>query len=618
MVLAERRYGDELESGLLPDSPFIFVPGQRGEPLLALNGGPELETVFLLPSSGEMSVARKFETLSAPGYSLERVATLENGQQTGAGNQRPASGWAKLGEPRTQISTRYRATTALARLLASPELTQTAKALSVQPEEGWLELRGRKVPVAAILRLLVRLCQETVDENAPRPAAAGEYELFGALPDRETEDLICELLELEPPRVAALSREAADEYSSENEFERAPAGMDRSGPDYIRWTQGALNTADHAGLIVDGRTGPATRTAIAHFQHGHGLTADGIVGPNTEQAISSASGIPSPATSRPKVSRDFYARWSDNDDRRKGRRPRDQVLNGRAQVSGMVSNNTAARGFGGAVFLLFNFKIDGAALREEHRTYLSNLAQWMASYETGESAKAGATGGWTAFIEAHASRTGTARHNDDLSEDRYLATRAFLETELLRRGFQVDHRLQISGEGTGFRHSPAAEDIRARAVYVVLQRYPRGNIAQVHDHVTDCKAIPRNDYRSPYHWYQVLNHRVPDGIAVGPSKLMVGRRSVRSLRERNSRVVPVEQGQSCQVNLDLYELEIQVPPPSLFGSRAPMTELELFRWIRLRFRFVYGSEDYNPPSGDLGRGPTDLAVRPAARRRINI
>jgi hypothetical protein len=79
---------------------------------------------------------------------------------------------------------------------------------------------------------------------------------------------------------------------------------------------------------------------------------------------------------------------------------------------------------------------------------------------------------WRIFIEAHASRTGVSRHDDVLSEDRYLATRAFLETELLRHGVDLS-RVRIAGQGVGFRHTRLpGEDPRARSIYAVVQPDP--------------------------------------------------------------------------------------------------------------------------------------------------
>jgi hypothetical protein len=112
-------------------------------------------------------------------------------------------------------------------------------------------------------------------------------------------------------------------------------------------------------------------------------------------------------------------------------------------------------------FVLQDFKIDGAALRSEHRAFLADIAREMASGRA-----------WRVVAEAHASRTGSSRHDDALSEDRYLATRACLEAELERFGV-AGSRLRISGEGVGFRHTRTrGEDPEARSVYVVISPDP--------------------------------------------------------------------------------------------------------------------------------------------------
>ncbi len=84
----------------------------------------------------------------------------------------------------------------------------------------------------------------------------------------------------------------------------------------------------------------------------------------------------------------------------------------------------------------------------------------------------GAERSWQIFAEAHASRTGTAPHDEVLSRDRYLVTRAFLELQLLQAGVDATH-LRIYGEGVGFRRTLfPGEDPRGRSVYVVVEPYP--------------------------------------------------------------------------------------------------------------------------------------------------
>jgi outer membrane protein OmpA-like peptidoglycan-associated protein len=164
------------------------------------------------------------------------------------------------------------------------------------------------------------------------------------------------------------------------------------------------------------------------------------------------------------ASRARYAKWSDADDRRKGRNPREQnIVAAGPEGAGKVLEFPLPDGVSQRLFLLHNFKVDGAALRPEHKQYLEGLAQWMRSRPRSD---------WQIFVEAHASRTGTEHHDDVLSQDRYLVTRAFLESQLLRAGIDAA-RLRIYGEGVGFQHSPLpGEDSRARSVYVVMQPNP--------------------------------------------------------------------------------------------------------------------------------------------------
>ncbi|MEY4507922.1 MAG: hypothetical protein RLZZ450_44 [Pseudomonadota bacterium] len=71
------------------------------------------------------------------------------------------------------------------------------------------------------------------------------------------------------------------------------AAPNRRSPAYIAWVQTSLNAIAHAGLVVDGISGPRTRAAVRAFQQSRGLTQDGIVGPHTEAALL-ASGATAP------------------------------------------------------------------------------------------------------------------------------------------------------------------------------------------------------------------------------------------------------------------------------------------------------------------------------------
>lgn len=71
-------------------------------------------------------------------------------------------------------------------------------------------------------------------------------------------------------------------------YEPTPAaGPDpgAGGTEFVRWVQDSLNRILDQQITVDGRMTPATRQAIREFQRRMGLLEDGIVGPETQQAL---------------------------------------------------------------------------------------------------------------------------------------------------------------------------------------------------------------------------------------------------------------------------------------------------------------------------------------------
>ena len=71
----------------------------------------------------------------------------------------------------------------------------------------------------------------------------------------------------------------------------APVGAYTSSP-YVKWVQATLNYLNGANLEVDGAYGALTRGAVAKFQQQWGLSADGVVGPETDYYLKSAMGMP--------------------------------------------------------------------------------------------------------------------------------------------------------------------------------------------------------------------------------------------------------------------------------------------------------------------------------------
>lgn len=69
----------------------------------------------------------------------------------------------------------------------------------------------------------------------------------------------------------------------ETDFETRPSNNQNT--DYVKWVQSMLNRILGLRLIVDGRMGPATRSAIRSFQSKIGLKPDGVINSDTKNAL---------------------------------------------------------------------------------------------------------------------------------------------------------------------------------------------------------------------------------------------------------------------------------------------------------------------------------------------
>ena len=75
--------------------------------------------------------------------------------------------------------------------------------------------------------------------------------------------------------------------------------VQRNSRAYIRWVQNSLNKIMGSRLAVDGISGTMTRSAVRSFQARQDLVVDGIVGPQTEQALIAAGAKHPPGMTTP-------------------------------------------------------------------------------------------------------------------------------------------------------------------------------------------------------------------------------------------------------------------------------------------------------------------------------
>ena len=169
---------------------------------------------------------------------------------------------------------------------AAPAPTAPADSELVRWVQSSLNLiMGLRLPVDGVMGPDTRSALRSFQERAGLPADG----IVGPDTERALADA-----RARQPRETPGAPAAESEVSDVN-----VRPVDRRTPEYVRWLQEALNRVVGARLTVDGRSGPATRAAIRTFQQRHGLTADGVVGPQTERALVAAGAPPPPAAAAP-------------------------------------------------------------------------------------------------------------------------------------------------------------------------------------------------------------------------------------------------------------------------------------------------------------------------------
>ena len=71
-----------------------------------------------------------------------------------------------------------------------------------------------------------------------------------------------------------------------------PTIKEGASGEVVRRLQRALRRTPNLGIVIDGKFGPATESAVRSFQAGAGLAVDGVVGPATWQALPNGGPMP--------------------------------------------------------------------------------------------------------------------------------------------------------------------------------------------------------------------------------------------------------------------------------------------------------------------------------------
>ena len=86
-----------------------------------------------------------------------------------------------------------------------------------------------------------------------------------------------------------------DLYGCPLDYKKRPTVAYGSSGSCVKTVQNDLNSHFHnSGLVIDGQFGTKTKNTVILFQAQRGLTADGIVGPNTWHSLECATTYPPP------------------------------------------------------------------------------------------------------------------------------------------------------------------------------------------------------------------------------------------------------------------------------------------------------------------------------------
>lgn len=226
-------------------------------------------------------------------------------------------------------------------------------------------------------------------------------------------------------------------------FEQWQGETSTSSPQRLRWIQEALNKILGLKLKTDGIMGSQTRSAIRSFQQKQGLVIDGIVGPKTEAALVAVGA---------------------------GRTP-SQL----AETHTIKPGNTTT----GLIYtyqetphlqdkLLYDFDINGAALKPAHKSTLDNIIKFMAN-DVRQRIRSGRR--WRVSLDGYASRTGEAKWNKELSRERMYSVNDYMQTHLYVDGFDLGPYVDFNREWHGFEQTTGpGENPLGRSVRIAVHR----------------------------------------------------------------------------------------------------------------------------------------------------